>query len=109
MNTLENLTFDEFAENMKWNTGDWTVQEIKTVYNSVDGESFDTLEQAEQYTMEQGADSLYDVNLTAVIDYYTDAGYQAKDIVQMIDKPVMMKLELYYCKEDDLFVSTVMM
>jgi len=97
------MTFKNFVKVMNWVNVEFNEEQLKNIYESVNTEDYDTLEQLENDDILNDATSFYDVNLTSLIENLIEGGYNAKQIVSLCYAHYETFADLYYLKDDNIY------
>lgn len=90
MNTLE-----KFKEDVAWSMLELSDEEVEMLYNSVDKESYSSMEELEEeYDLEEDF-VIWDVYLVSVLDYFEE----------WINKKEFYVFSLYYLEEEGVYVG----
>lgn len=90
MNTLE-----KFKEDVAWSMLELSDEEVEMLYNSVDKESYSSMEELEEdYDLEEDF-VIWDVDLVSVLDYFKE----------WINKKEFYVFSLYYLEEEEVYVG----
>lgn len=89
------ITLKDFKKEIAWTMFDLTNDEIETLYNSVDTETYNNLDDLiNDYDLDSHF-VVWDVDLTSVLDYFRD----------WVNSKNFYLFDLYYLKDDNLFVG----
>lgn len=89
------ITLKEFKKDISWTMFNLTNDEIETLYNSVDTETYNSLDDLiNDYDLDSHF-VVWDVDLTSVLDYFRD----------WVNSKNFYLFDLYYLKDDNLFAG----
>lgn len=89
------ITLKDFKKEIAWTMFDLTNDEIETLYNSVDTETYNSLDDLiNDYDLDSHF-VVWDVDLTSVLDYFRD----------WVNSKNFYVFDLYYLKDESLYVG----
>lgn len=103
---MELIGFEEFKNNMNWVAGDFTDQQLRNILDGVDVGVFDSFKEAILIAEALGVTIFTDINLHSVLAYFTSAGYEADEIINMISVNYGITIDLHLCN-DGVYVAIV--
>lgn len=106
-------TLEQFKEEMKWNIGNWTNEQLHGLYSSINNESYLTLEEIAKEYDENDFTITSDVSIVALIDNLTNSGYESEMIIDLISKGYSEynvnshTIEFYYLSKDEIYCMII--
>jgi len=90
MNTLK-----EFKNNMAWTMIDLNEQTLENIYNSIDTESYTSLEEIENDFSLDDHLIFFDTNLHSVIENFSE----------IFERGLFRHVDLYYIADEDMYIG----
>src|SRR5699024_5443978 len=95
-------TLQQFKNDMKWTMLEFNNDQLETIYNSINIEDYNTLEEIENDDIFEYAELFFDVSLFELIDYLnpleTTEAFNA-----LVNNQYGFICDLYYLKDDNIF------